>query len=82
MPSKVLFSIDDIQLAECVRKSPCSCDLKYADYKDQQMRDDLWKCISNILKKNGLIIQYINISKLFFCVLNTVELYIFGTYKI
>ncbi|CAI6347043.1 unnamed protein product [Macrosiphum euphorbiae] len=43
---------EDILLAEYVSKHPCLYDSKNAEYKDQQIRDNVWKEISNILKKS------------------------------
>ena len=50
---------EDIQLAECVREHPCLYDLKNANYKDQQIRDNVWKLISNDLNyKSGRYYTY------------------------
>ncbi|XP_050526067.1 uncharacterized protein LOC126896916 [Daktulosphaira vitifoliae] len=53
--AKVLYTVEeDIQLAECVRAHPCLYDLKNANYKDQQIRDNVWKLISNSLNKKSV----------------------------
>jgi len=54
MSSKVSFTIEeDILLAEFVREHPCLYDLKNANYKDQQIRDNVWKLISNNLNNKS-----------------------------
>jgi len=54
MSSKGSFTVEeDILLAECVSKHRCLYDPKNAEYKDQQIRDNVWKEISNVLKKSG-----------------------------
>jgi hypothetical protein len=46
MSIKWSFSIeDDARLAECGSKQPCSYDVKRADYKDQQKRENVYKSI-------------------------------------
>lgn len=52
MSSKVPFTIEeDILLAESVREHPCLYDLKNANYKDQQIRDNV--LISNNLNNKS-----------------------------
>jgi hypothetical protein len=51
---KISFSlIEDSALAECVSKYPCIYDLKHTAYKDQQVRENVWKEISNEFDKRG-----------------------------
>ncbi|KAL4148038.1 hypothetical protein QTP88_002342 [Uroleucon formosanum] len=53
MSSKVSFTVEDIKLVQCVREHPCLYDLKNANYKDQQIRDNVWKLISNNLNNKS-----------------------------
>jgi len=55
MSSKISFSLEeDTVLAECVSQHPCLFDLKHPAYKDQQVRENVWKEISSVLKtKSG-----------------------------
>ncbi|KAL4107706.1 hypothetical protein QTP88_018005 [Uroleucon formosanum] len=53
MSSKGSFTIEEyVQLAECVSRHPCLYDLKNPNYKDQQIRDNVWKLIADTFKKS------------------------------
>jgi len=55
MSSKIVFSSeDDKVLSELVGCHPCLYDLKHSLYKDQTIRDNVWKQISNELNKPGM----------------------------
>lgn len=52
MSSKIKFSSeDDKTLAELVGYHPCLYDLKHTLYKDQTVRENVWKQISNEVNK-------------------------------
>ncbi|CAI6374329.1 unnamed protein product [Macrosiphum euphorbiae] len=52
MSSKITFSSeDDKTLAELVGYHPCLYDLKHTLYKDQTVRENVWKQISNEVNK-------------------------------
>jgi len=60
MSSKITFSSeDDLTLAELVGYHPCLYDLKHSLYKDQTVRENVWKQISNEVKP-GIIIKLHN----------------------
>lgn len=55
MSSKVVFSSEeDKVLSELVGCHPCLYDLKHLLYKDQTIRDNVWKQIANELNKPGM----------------------------
>lgn len=57
MSLKVIFtSEDDKMLVELVGCQPCLYDSKHALYKDQTVRKNAWKQISNKLNRPGIII--------------------------
>ncbi|XP_050065540.1 uncharacterized protein LOC126554514 [Aphis gossypii] len=53
MSSKISFSLEEnTVLAECVSQHPCLFDLKHPEYKDLQVRENVWKEISSVLTKS------------------------------
>lgn len=70
MTSKVTFSLEeDTLLAECVSKHPCLFDLKHPAYKDQQVRENVWKEICVILKTKSGKSFYIILYYIFYIIL-------------
>lgn len=71
MSSKITFSSeDDKTLAELVGYHPCLYDLKHTLYKDQTVRENVWKEISNEVNKPGIIKLY------YYIIFNTILYFI------
>lgn len=54
MSSKVIFTFEeDSMLADYLSRRPCLYDLQHSAYKDQQIKENVWKEISKKLNKSG-----------------------------
>lgn len=77
MSSKITFSSeDDKTLAELVGYHPCLYDLKHTLYKDQTVRENVWKEISNEVNKPGIIKLY------YYIIFNTILYFIILCYNL
>jgi len=54
MESKSFTAIDDEKLIECVRNYPVLYKLKDKNYKDNCIKENVWKEISHSIGKTGM----------------------------